>query len=60
MFYLMQASIKNTYYGGLLVRGMYPTSFFPSKTLKINIFATNQENPRTSSTLLSKQNLLKC
>ena len=56
----MQASIKNTYYGGLLVRGMYPTSFFPSNTLKINIFAMNQENPRTSSTLLSKQNLLKC
>ena len=32
------------YDGGLLVRGMYPTSFFASNTLKINGFAMNQEN----------------
>ena len=38
--------------GELLVRGMYPTSFFPSNTLKINGFAMNQENPQTSSPLL--------
>ena len=30
------------YDGGLLVCGMYPTSFFPSNTLKINRFATNK------------------
>ena len=40
------------YDGGLLVRGMYPTSFFLSNTLKINGFATNQEKPRTNSPLL--------
>ena len=40
------------YDGGLLVRGMYPTSFFASNTLKINGFAMNQENLRTTSPLL--------
>ena len=40
------------YDGGLLVCGMYSTSFFPSNTLKINGFAMNQENLRTSSPLL--------
>ena len=52
----MEAFIENNYlgkvYGGLLlVHGMYPTLFFPGNTLKINGFATNQENPRTSSPL---------
>ena len=37
---------------GLLVRGMYPMSFFPSKTLKINGSTMYQKNPRTSSPLL--------
>ena len=43
------------YDGGLLVRGMCPRarSFCPSNTLKINGYATNQENPRTSSPLFA-------
>ena len=48
----MCVEIFDIYDGGLLVCGMYPTSFFPRNTLKINGFATNQENPRTSSPLL--------
>ena len=36
-------------HGDLLVRFMYPTSFFTSK---INVFARNKEIPQTSSPLL--------
>ena len=40
---------KVYYDGDLLVRFMYPTSFFTSK---INVFARNKEIPQTSSPLL--------
>ena len=43
---------KVYYYGDLLVRFLYPTSFFTSNSLKINVFATNKEIPQTSSPLL--------